>query len=111
MQIQTLTFEQLVGTAAVILLLVGIYNTVMTAIKTQRDEKKRRDQPVSNLEQLVQGHDEKLAKDHERLSDLEESNRILMRAMMALMSHELNGNSNDKLQASYEEIQQYLIAK
>lgn len=111
MQIQTLTFEQLIGTVAVILLLVGAYNTLMTAVKTRREERKRREQPVSTLEQTVNDHETKLKHDHQRLSDLEESNRILMRAMMALMSHELNGNSNDKLQASYEEIQKYLIEK
>ena len=50
MQIQTLTFEQLIGTVAVILLMIGVYNTVMSAIKTAREEKKRRDAPVNTLE-------------------------------------------------------------
>jgi len=111
MQIQTLTFEQLVGTVAVILLLVGIYNTVMTAIKNAREEKKRRSEPVNTLEDTVKDHDEKLKRDHERLTDLENSNRVMMRAMMALLSHEINGNSDDKLKASLDEIQQYLIRK
>lgn len=111
MQIQTLTFEQLIGTVAVILILVGAYNTLMTAVKTRREEKRRREQPVSDLEQTVNEHEEKLKRDHDRLNSLEESNRIIMRAMMALMSHEINGNSDDKLRASYEEIQKYLIEK
>ena len=111
MQIQTLTFNDVLLVVAVIFLFVEIYTKIMTAVKTHREEKKRREQPVSTLEQTVQEHEQKLGKDHERLNDLEESNRILMRAMMALMSHELNGNSNDKLQASYEEIQQFLIEK
>ena len=108
MQIQTLTFEQLIGTVAVALLLVGAYNTVMNAVKTRQ---RRREQPVSNLEDTVQHHEEKLARDHDRLNQLEESNRIQLRALMALMSHELNGNSNDALKASYDEIQKFLIAK
>lgn len=111
MQIQTLTFEQLIGTVAVVLLLVGAYNTVMNAVKTRREEQRRREQPVSNLEDTVQHHEEKLARDHGRLNQLEESNRIQLRALMALMSHELNGNSNDALKASYDEIQKFLIAK
>jgi len=111
MQIQTLTFEQLIGTVAVILILVGAYNTLMTAVKTRREEQRRREQPVSDLEQTVNEHEEKLKRDHDRLNSLEESNRIIMRAMMALMSHEINGNSDDKLRASYEEIQKYLIEK
>lgn len=111
MQIQTLTFEQLVGAAAVILLMIGIYNTIMTAIKNAREEKKRRSQPVNTLEDTVKNHDEKLKRNHERLNELEDSNRVIMRALMALLSHEINGNSDDKLKASLDEIQKFLIEK
>lgn len=111
MQIQALTFNDVLLVAAVLFLIIELYTKIMNAIKAHRDEKNRREQPVNSLEHTVQEHEEKLKKDHTRLSDLEESNRILMRAMMALMSHELNGNSDDKLRASYEEIQQYLIEK
>ena len=111
MQIQALSFEQLIGTAAVILLLVGIYNTIMGAIKTAREEKRLKDQPVNTLESTVSVHSEKLKNDHERITALEESNRIIMRALMAVMSHEINGNSTDKLRDSMEEINDFLIKK
>ena len=111
MQIQALSFEQLIGTAAVILLLVGIYNTIMGAIKTAREEKRLKDQPVNTLESTVSDHSEKLKNDHERITAVEESNRIIMRALMAVMSHEINGNSTDKLRDSMEEINDFLIKK
>ena len=111
MQIQALSFEQLIGTAAVILLLVGIYNTIMGAIKTAREEKRLREQPVNTLENTVEDHTEKLKNDHERITQLEESNRIIMRALMAVMSHEVNGNSKEKLQNSMNEIQEFLIGR
>ena len=96
---------------AVALVLIGAYNTIMSAIKTHREEKKRKDAPVNTLEETVKKHDERLSRDHERLNELEDSNRIIMRALMALMSHEINGNSDDKLKASYDEIQRFLIEK
>ncbi len=111
MQIQALSFEQLVGTVAVILLLVGVYNTIMNAIKTAREEKRLREQPVNTLENTVEDHTEKLKNDHERITSLEESNRIIMRALMAVMSHEVNGNSTEKLQNSMNEIQEFLIGR
>lgn len=111
MQIQTLTFEQLIGTVAVVLLLIGVYNTVMSAIKTHREEKRRREQPVTTLEDLVHEHEEKLDRDHKRLNALEDGNRIQMRALMAMLSHEINGNSDDKLKASFDEIQKFLIER
>ena len=115
---EKITFEQLVALAAIVLILVGAYNTCMTAIKNHREEKKRKDAPVNALESRLDEHDEKLTNhedklknDHKRLNDLEESNRIIMRALMAMLSHEINGNSDEKLKASFDEIQQFLIEK
>ena len=106
---ENITFGQLVGLAAVVLVLVAAYNTVMTAVKNYREEKARKDKPVSTLETKVNDHEERLDRDHKRLNDLEESNRIIMRALMAMLSHEINGNSDDKLRASFDEMQQFLI--
>jgi hypothetical protein len=108
---QNVTFEQLVGLLALALIMIGAYNTIMGAIKTHREEQKRKDAPVNNLEEQVKGHEEKLKRDNDRLKELEDGNRIMMRAMMALLSHDINGNSSEKLKQSLEEIQQYLIDK
>lgn len=108
---ENITFAQLAGLAALVLVLVGAYNTVMNAVKTYREERKRKDQPVNSLESRVNEHEEKLKKDHERLNELEEANRIQMRALMAMLHHEIDGNSVDGLKKSYDEIQQYLIDK
>lgn len=108
---ENITFTQLAGLAALVLVLVGAYNTVMNAVKTYREEKKRKDQPVNSLESKVNAHDERLKKDHERLNELEEANRIQMRALMAMLHHEIDGNSVEGLKKSYDEIQRYLIDK
>lgn len=108
---ENITFAQLAGLAALVLVLVGAYNTIMNAVKTYREEKRRKDQPVNSLESKVNEHEEKLKKDHERLNELEEANRIQMRALMAMLHHEIDGNSIEGLKKAYEEIQQYLIEK
>ena len=106
---ENITFGQLAGLAALVLVLVGAYNTIMSAAKNWREEKKRKDAPVNTLETKVNEHEDKLKRDHERLTDLEDSNRIILRALMAMLSHEINGNSDDKLRASFDEMQQFLI--
>lgn len=108
---QNITFEQMVGLMAVALVLIGAYNTIMGAIKTHREEQKRKNAPVNSLEETVKKHEERLERDHERLNDLEEANRIQMRALMAMLHHEIDGNSTDGLKRSYDEIQKYLIEK
>lgn len=118
MQITDVTFGELIGAAAIILILIGIYNTVMTAIKNWREEKKRKNAPVAALEgradetkQMLQAHEQMLRQDRERLDKLEDQQRILLRAMMAMLSHELNGNSTEKLKDSVAEINDWLIRK
>lgn len=111
MQLQDLTFDKFIGAVVLILLLVDIYIKLMNAAKTRREEQERKNKPVNNLEETVKDHTEKLGRDHERLNELEDSNRIIMRALMAMLSHEINGNSDDKLRASFDEIQSFLIEK
>jgi len=51
-------------------------------------------------------------KDHsKRIESLEDGNRIVCKALMAMMSHEINGNSIDKLQKAYDALNDYLIDK
>lgn len=48
-------------------------------------------------------------KTDKRLDDAEGGQRVVLRGISALISHELNGNSNEKLHKSQEEIMNYLI--
>ena len=105
----SITFQELVGFGVFILALIAAYNTIMTAIKNHREEKRRKDAPVNSLDSTVKAHDERLKRDHERLNNLEEESRIQMRALMAMLHHAIDGNSTDGLKQSYDEIQRYLI--
>lgn len=113
-----ITFEQLIGLCAVVLILIGAYNTIMQAVKNHREEKRLRDSPVTKLQERVDRHDELLAKDKDRLDamenrmqDMGEQSTIMLRGVRALLSHEINGNSDDKLRASMTEIDDYLIGR
>jgi len=118
MTLKDITFEQLIGLAVLILVLTGAYNTVMTAIKNRMEAKKRHYAPVDTLTARVDGHDKMLANDKRRIDEMDEwlSNLIKESAMTlkgvrALLSHEINGNSDDKLKESYDNIDNYLINK
>lgn len=113
-----LTYDKFLTALVVILLLAGAYNTIMTAWKNHREEKRLRDSPVNQLKERVDRHDELLAKDKDRLDamesrmqDMGEQSTIILRGVRALLSHEINGNSTDKLSASATEIDDYLIRR
>lgn len=118
MSAEKMTPEGLLYAGIVLLGLVIIYNTIMTAIKNHMEAKKRRDTPVDTLTARVDAHDQMLARDKrridemdERLSSVSDQSTIMLRGVRALLSHELNGNSIDKLESSMTEIDDYLIAR
>ena len=53
--------------------------------------------------------DDSMKDNTERIKKLEDGNRLVMKALMAMLSHEINGNSIDKLQQSLGELNEYLI--
>lgn len=103
---------------AFILACVAGYNTIATARKNRREEKKERENPINQLIAHVNKHDESLENDKRRMDEFETrmgkldiQSTIMLRGVRALLSHEVNGNSVDKLNASLQEIDNYLIER
>ena len=65
--------------------------------------------PTRDLAQWRRDVDKKLDYDNKRLERMEEGNKVICRGILALLSHEVNGNSTDKLKSSQQEITDYLI--
>lgn len=118
MTLKDVTFEQLIGLAVIIVILAGAYNTIMAAIKNHMEAKKRQNAPVDTLTARVDSHDKMLANDKrsieemdERLTTLKTESAMTLKGVRALLSHEINGNSTEKLKESYDNIDNYLINK
>ena len=55
--------------------------------------------------------DTHLSNDKERIDALEEGQKAICRGVLALLSHEINGNSIDKLKEAHAELTDYLIER
>ena len=104
---ENLTLAQFKDTAIVILALMGVIVLLGNVIKTIKTWK----QPHDDIEKWRKDVDSKLAKDNDRLNDLGAGNKVICRGILAMLSHEINGNSNDKLLASQKENTDYLIER
>lgn len=104
---ENVTLAQLKDFAIVLVALLGFIVLLGNFIKTVKTWK----QPHEDLEKWRSDVDTKLTNDNKRLDVLEEGNRVICRGILAMLSHEINGNSNDKLVASQKEITDYLIEK
>ena len=52
--------------------------------------------PDTERDETLNKHTELLDRDNKRLKELEESNKIIMQSMLAMMSHELDGNHQEE---------------
>lgn len=67
--------------------------------------------PAATVEERLDAHDVKLANDHKRINDLADGQRVVCKALKALLSHEINGNSVDKLRDAQTDIDDYLLSR
>lgn len=67
--------------------------------------------PDTERDETLKKHTEMLDNDNKRLKELEESNKIMMQSMLALMSHAIDGNHKVELEKARNDLQEYLIRR
>lgn len=79
------------------------------AIAKAHEPEHIQDQRLDALEKQVKKFAEYLDRDNRRLNALDEGNRVTQQALLALMSHAINGNDIDKLSKAKDDLESYLI--
>lgn len=82
-----------------------LYKAWQRASKPHRDLKAR----VEELACKHDDYDEYFKADKQRLDGLEADNKLVLRGVMQLMTHEIDGNHVDALRDARDDIQQHLI--
>jgi hypothetical protein len=67
--------------------------------------------PDTERDEALVRHQRMLDNDNKRLKELEESNKIIMQSMLAIMSHEIDGNHVEDLKQARDDLQKYLIRR
>jgi predicted RNase H-like nuclease (RuvC/YqgF family) len=65
---------------------------------------------IDNLEHRTAKIESKLDNDNRRLNTLEESNRVMLRGMSALLSHGINGNNIPEMEKARDELNDFLVS-
>ena len=91
-------FVVLIGACTFIVLLGNVVKTVKEWAK-----------PAVDVAGRLDAHDTMLSRDKARLDDLEEANRLMLRAISQLIEHEVTGNHNEQLKAVKDDINHFLI--
>lgn len=88
--------------AAAVAVIVKAWQLMKKPEKTQNDRIEALEKKVDRFEQLFDN-------DNKRLIELEKGNRVYLQALLALISHALNGNDVDGLKQVKSKIENYLI--
>lgn len=102
---ENLNGQNLMTFGIVALAILAIWNTVWASYKNYREAKKPRDDEKARLAEV----EEHLDNDNKRLNDLEQSTRLMLRGMVQLLDHEIDGNHTELLAAVRDDIETFLI--
>ena len=102
---EALTLVQIRDFVIVLVAILAFIVLVGNAVKTIKEWKK----PSNDVNRWREDMDESMRDNTDRIKKVEDGNKVIMKALIAMMNHELNGNSKDKLQKALGELNDYLI--
>ena len=102
---EDVTLVQLRDFVLVALALLGFVVLLGNVVKTIKDWR----QPGQSAAKWRTEMDENVKDNTDRIKKVEDGNKIIMRALVAMLNHEINGNSVDKLQKALSDLNDYLI--
>lgn len=99
----------ILGVASAIVLLTNAAEKIVKVIKAAKAPNDHQNTRLDALEEWRKSVDSKLKADNDRLGNIDDSNRVTQRAILALLDHGIDGNNIDQMQHAKEELQNHLI--
>lgn len=111
----TFTVAQLatliLGICAAISAVGAAISWIVKGANTVKAPERKQDERITDLEKRIARHDEMLDRDKNRLEAIEDGNRVTQRAILALLSHGIDGNEVDGMKRAKEDLTKYLIER
>lgn len=87
----------------------NLWDKVDARKKALKEPAKALEARIEKLEKKQEQHEEYFSRDLRRIEVLEEGNRVTQKALLALMSHALDGNDVERLRKAKDDLNEYLI--
>lgn len=95
----------------VITTLGGAGAIVIAVVKWWKKPDLNRDEKLKRHDDMLDNDNKRLNKMEERQTEMEEAQKMLMKSMLALMSHSIDGNHLEELKLARDDMQDYLIRR
>lgn len=93
-----ITSEQILGFCGLVTAIFGVW-------KIWKEIRK----PNDDLKKQVEKHEMLLDNDNKRLSEIEQSNKMILQALLVSINHDITGNGIERMTKVRDQLQEYLI--
>lgn len=93
------------------LVLINFYNAIVQLVKTSKTPTDNLETRVDEIERRMSRYDEMFGRDKARLDSFDESNKIILKSLLAIIKHDIDGNNIDALKQAQEDLQNYMLNK
>ena len=104
-------FELILWVCGAIVSVSAAITVIIKVVQKAKAPEKTQNERIDKLESEVKSLKQYLDNDNKRLKALEEGNIVTQQALLALLSHALNGNDIDSLKEAKTKLENYLIEK
>ena len=104
-------FGAILAVAGGISTLAAAGNWIVKLSAVFKSPNAEQDRRLAKLERRMEQVDDFLARDKQRLDNMEESNRVTQRALLALLAHGIDGNHQKQMEEAKTELENHLIKK
>lgn len=101
----------ILGICGAITCVSGAIAVIVKAVTAVKQPNKTQDQRLDSIEKRLDANDKLFEKDNRRIGTIEEGNRVTQRALLALLSHAINGNNTAELKKAEADLSEYLIRR
>ena len=107
----TFTPAQILVWCSAIVTISGAMAIIVNLITKAMAPNKLQNARLDAAELKLREHDELFKKDLRRFEELESGNRVIQRALLALLSHAIDGNDIEELKKAKKNLNDYLIER
>lgn len=109
LEVCVIVFGALLAVATVVNTLGSAIEKIVKAVKVAKAPNTAQDSRLDELEKWRCEVDRRLLAGNTHFDVIDEGNRITQRALLALLSHGIDGNNVDQMEKAQKEITDYLI--
>lgn len=106
----------LMGCCSALITISAAVAVIVSAVKKLKEPENAQNRKLEDISKKIDSiearlkiHEEYFNNDNRRITAIEEGNRVTQKAILALMSHAINGNDVEKLKKAEDELREYLV--